>query len=153
MHETFTIAELASEFRVTARAIRFYEDKGMLAPARQGLQRVFSRRDRARLSLILRGKRLGFSLAEIREMLDLYDVNDGQRQQLQVTLSRARVRLKQLEEQRRDIEDAINELQDGIDGVEAYLTHTEKASQRRLSFAEFIARRGQKSSEKTSAEA
>jgi DNA-binding transcriptional MerR regulator len=153
MHETFTIAELAAEFRVTARAIRFYEDKGMLAPARQGLQRVFSRRDRARLSLILRGKRLGFSLAEIREMLDLYNVADGQRQQLQVTLSRARVRLKQLEEQRRDIEDAINELQDGIDGVEAYLVHTEKGGPRRLSFSEFIARRGQKSAEKSSAEA
>jgi DNA-binding transcriptional MerR regulator len=142
--ETFSIAELAAEFRVTARAIRFYEDKGMLRPARLGLQRVFSRRDRARLSLILRGKRLGFSLAEIREMLDLYDLGDGQRQQMQVTLSRARERLVQLEEQRRDIEDAINELRDGMSSVEAFLAE-EPRGPGRLTYSEFLARRKVKS--------
>ena len=77
MSDTFTITDLAGEFKITPRTIRFYEDKHLLQPSRQGLSRVYSRRDRARLQLILRGKRLGFSLAEIKEMLDLYDLGDG----------------------------------------------------------------------------
>ena len=70
--ETFTISELAAEFEITSRSIRFYEDKGLLQPRRAGLNRIYSRRDRARLNIILRGKRLGFSLAEIKEMFALY---------------------------------------------------------------------------------
>jgi DNA-binding transcriptional MerR regulator len=143
LSETFSIAELAAEFNVTARAIRFYEDKGMLAPRRQGLQRIFSRRDRARLSLILRGKRLGFSLAEIREMLDLYELGDGQVQQLKLTLGRAQQRLRELKAQRRDLEQAIAELADGIETIEDYLD-LEKRGQKRPVFSEFFARRREK---------
>lgn len=137
---TFTITQLAHEFKVTSRAIRFYEDKGLLKPRRQGLQRIYSRRDRARLSLILRGKRLGFSLAAIREMLDLYDLGDGQVQQLQVTLKRSRERLAILEGQRRDIDEAIAELKDSCAVVDDYLKLEHKGSQR-PTLAEFIARR------------
>lgn len=118
MGNTFTITDLAGEFKITPRTIRFYEDKNLLQPSRQGLSRVYSRRDRARLQLILRGKRLGFSLAEIKEMLDLYDLGDGQIEQLRVTLKRSRQRLAELELQRRDINEAIRELKDGIDALE-----------------------------------
>ena len=114
MSETYTITDLATEFGVTPRTIRFYEDKNLLHPERQGLNRVFSRRDRARLQLILRGKRLGFSLAIIREMLDLYDLGDGQVEQLRLTLKRSQQRLAELERQRRDVNEAIRELKDGI---------------------------------------
>ena len=118
MGNTFTITDLAGEFKITPRTIRFYEDKNLLQPSRQGLSRVYSRRDRARLQLILRGKRLGFSLAEIKEMLDLYDLGDGQIEQLRVTLKRSRQRLAELVLQRRDINEAIRELKDGIDALE-----------------------------------
>ena len=115
MADTFTITDLATEFNLTARAIRFYEDKKLLRPTRQGLNRVYLRRDRARLMLILRGKRLGFALAEIREMLDLYDLGDGQVEQLRATLKRSRERLAVLEEQRRDINEAIRELKADVE--------------------------------------
>lgn len=122
MSETFTITDLATEFRVTPRTIRFYEDKNLLHPERQGLNRVFGRRDRARLQLILRGKRLGFSLAAIREMLDLYDLGDGQVEQLRLTLKRSQERLVELEHQRRDINEAIKELKDGIQALQKALS-------------------------------
>lgn len=119
--KTFTITDLAQEFKVTARAIRFYEDKGLLHPSRQGMNRVYTKRDRARLILILRGKRLGFSLAEIREMINLYDLGDGQGEQLRVTLKRSADRLKVLEAQRRDVEAAIDELRRSVAILEEYL--------------------------------
>ncbi len=119
--QTFSITELSHEFKVTARAIRFYEDKGLLQPSRQGMTRIYSRRDRARLILILRGKRLGFSLAEIREMLNLYDLGDGQTEQLRVTLKRSQDRLRALEAQRRDVEAAIDELHRSVRILEEYL--------------------------------
>jgi len=122
LSETYTITDLATEFGVTPRTIRFYEDKSLLHPQRQGLNRVFSRRDRARLQLILRGKRLGFSLAIIREMLDLYDLGDGQVEQLRVTLKRSQERLAELEVQRRDIHDAIRELKEGIQALQKALS-------------------------------
>jgi DNA-binding transcriptional MerR regulator len=122
LSETYTITDLATEFRVTPRTIRFYEDKNLLHPERQGLNRVFGRRDRARLQLILRGKRLGFSLAAIREMLDLYDLGDGQVEQLRVTLKRSQERLVELEHQRRDINEAIKELKDGIEALQKALS-------------------------------
>lgn len=119
--ETFTITNLAEEFGITTRAIRFYEDKELLRPSRDGMNRVYSRRDRARLQLILRGKRLGFSLAEIKEMLDLYDVEDGQREQLKYTLQKARERIEMLLRQRRDIDDALAELKQGCTQIEGFL--------------------------------
>ncbi|HYM30714.1 MAG TPA: MerR family DNA-binding transcriptional regulator [Candidatus Cybelea sp.] len=121
MGDTYTITDLAEEFRVTPRTIRFYEDKNLLHPERQGLNRVYGRRDRARLQLILRGKRLGFSLAAIKEMLDLYDLGDGQVEQLRVTLRRSQERLVELESQRRDINEAIRELKEGIVALEKAL--------------------------------
>ena len=86
--EIFTIRDLTKEFAVSARTLRFYEEKGLLAPRRNGEQRLYSRRDRARLRYVLMGKRVGFSLEEVREMLDLYDLGDGRRTQLQVALAK-----------------------------------------------------------------
>ena len=108
----FTIRDLAEEFGCTHRTIRFYEDQGLLKPRREGLARIFSHRDRARLSLILRGRRLGFSIAEIAEMLNLYDADPGHVRQLKLALEKGRARLAQLERQRADIETAIAELRE-----------------------------------------
>lgn len=106
----FTVGELAGELDVTARALRFYEDVGLLQPRRAGQNRVYSRRDRARLILILRGKRLGFSLAEIREWLDLYDADPLQLAQTRHLGRQVEARLRRLEQQRDDLEATIAEL-------------------------------------------
>ncbi len=119
---TFTIRNLCVEFRVTPRALRFYEDKGLLYPAREGLNRVYNHRDRARLQLILRGKRVGLSLAEIREILDLYDENDGGAAQMAKSLRKFRERILALEAQRDDIDGAIEQLRGGCDRMERQLT-------------------------------
>ncbi len=110
MTNTFGISELAEEFKVTARAIRFYEEKGLISPSRNGQDRIYSRRDRGRLKLILRGKRLGFSLSDIREMIELYDHGDGQAEQLRVTFNKCRERMAALEQQRNDIDEVFDEL-------------------------------------------
>jgi DNA-binding transcriptional MerR regulator len=118
---TFTITELAEEFSITARSIRFYEDKGLIQPKRSGTARIYNRRDRGRLILILRGKRLGFSLAEIQEMLDLYDHSDDRVEQLKTMLLRSRERLDALAQQRRDIDNTTAELEDACRQIEATL--------------------------------
>ena len=121
MTRTWTISQLSDEFGVTPRTIRFYEDRGLLSPRREGQNRIYSPRDRVRLGFILRGKRLGFSLDEIREMLDLYDLGDGQVEQLRVTLDRARARLDTLRRQRADIEEAMGELEEACRTLEDML--------------------------------
>ncbi|HEV7372482.1 MerR family DNA-binding transcriptional regulator [Arenibaculum sp.] len=118
---TCTISELAAEFQVTPRTIRFYEDQGLIAPARDGLNRVYSHRDRGRLALILRGKRLGFTIAEIKDFLDLYDVDDQQVEQMRFLLRRGRERQEQLREQLRDVEQTLAELAELESQIVAHL--------------------------------
>ena len=118
---TWTISELAREFKVTPRALRFYEDRGLLSPRRDGLNRVYSVRDRGRLQLILRGKRVGFPLTEIKEILDLYDLNDGERAQMQTALKKFKTRMVALQAQREDLVGAIQALGDGIGWLEGRL--------------------------------
>jgi DNA-binding transcriptional MerR regulator len=110
MQTTFSIGELAREFGVTLRTLRFYEDKGLISPQRQGLTRIYGRRERARLKLILLGKRVGFPLDAIREMLDLYDLKDGRTTQLRLALARFGEQVEVLRRQKSDIEQAITEL-------------------------------------------
>ncbi|NWG54117.1 MAG: MerR family DNA-binding transcriptional regulator [Hydrogenophilaceae bacterium] len=119
---TYSISELAREFKVTPRALRFYEDKGLLSPRRDGLNRVYLGRDRARLMLILQGKRIGLSLIEIKEILDLYNADEQHRLQNQVALKKFKQRLVALEQQRRDIEGAIEALTNGIIRLERLLS-------------------------------
>ena len=113
----YSIAELAREFAVTARTIRFYEDEGLIKPRRQGLTRLYSAGDRARLGWILRGKRLGFSLAEIRELLDLYQVDRTGVQQMKELLRRSRLHINDLERRRNDLDAHIKDFKD----VEAHV--------------------------------
>jgi DNA-binding transcriptional MerR regulator len=107
---TFTISDLASEFAVTTRTIRFYEAEGMLAPARDGTRRVFSQRDRTRLRLILRGKRIGLPLAEIKEIVDMYDGPPGEAGQLHHLIDRIDLRTVELKERRAEIDHVLAEL-------------------------------------------
>src|ERR1700684_1155563 len=121
LSETFSIRQLTKELGVTSRTLRHYEDEGLLAPARRGPARIYSPRDRARLTLILRGRRVGFTLAEIREILDLYDTGDGGVNQLTHTRKKFVQRIATLEQQRKDIEESIKELQLGVTWTETQL--------------------------------
>ena len=121
---TYSIRQLCLEFKCTPRALRFYEDKGLLAPARDGMNRVYSYKDRARLKLILQGKRVGLSLAEIGEILDLYELDDGGAAQMAKSMRKFRERILALEAQREDIDWAINELRAACDNLESKLAAT-----------------------------
>ncbi len=110
MTRTYTITELTESFDVTARTLRYYEEVGLLQPERSGLQRVYSERDRVRMGLILRGRRLGFSLREIEEMLSLYDADPTEVVQLRDVIGRGDARLREVEEQIRDLTALRDEL-------------------------------------------
>ncbi len=109
-NDSFTISDLAREFDVTSRTIRFYEDEGLISPERRGSARLYSRADRARLAWILRGRAVGFALADIRELLDLYEPGRARRGQLEATLEKCRARINALHEQRDAIDATIAEL-------------------------------------------
>ena len=109
-----TIREMCDTFEVTPRALRFYEAKELLFPMRQGQKRLYTRRDRARLKLVLRGKRFGFSLEDIRQLLDLYDMDDKHALQLNEVIAAARMRLTELQRQRSDLDQTIAELSEQI---------------------------------------
>ncbi|MFQ6023290.1 MAG: MerR family DNA-binding transcriptional regulator [Acidiferrobacterales bacterium] len=112
MEKFYSVTELADAYGITARAIRFYESKGLLTPQRVGWTRAYTHRERARLELILRGKRLGFSLADIKEYLALYDADPKQVEQLAWLTEKIRARIVELEEQRDTLSNALSELKD-----------------------------------------
>ena len=114
MDASLTIREMCDEFGVTARTLRFYEAKELLSPIRHGQKRLFTKRDRARLKLISKGKRFGFSLEEIRQLLNLYDMGDQQQTQLLRTYELAKERLRQLELQQFEISETIEELKEQL---------------------------------------
>jgi DNA-binding transcriptional MerR regulator len=111
MPRTYSIADLAREFGVTTRTIRFYEDQGMLTPLRDGQRRIYRPRDRTRLKLILRGNGLGFPLAEVRKLIDLYDAPRGEDAQLHRLLAKIAERRHELEAKREDIEASLHDLE------------------------------------------
>jgi DNA-binding transcriptional MerR regulator len=125
---TMTIRQMCDAFGVTPRTLRFYESKELLFPIREGQKRLFTRRDRARLKLILRGKRFGFSLEEIRQLLDLYYEDDQQRTQLLRTYELAKARLAEMERQRDELNDAIEELREQLDWGEKMLASMNKTA-------------------------
>lgn len=120
--DVMTIREMCDAFDVTPRTLRFYEAKELLFPVREGQRRLFTKRDRARLKLILRGKRFGFSLEEIRQLLDLYHMGDQQLTQLSRTYAVARDRLADMESQRDELTEAINDLREQLKWGERMIT-------------------------------
>jgi len=127
-NRTYTIRQLTKEFSVTARTLRFYEDEGLIAPERRGQTRIYSQRDRARIILILRGRRVGFSLAEIREILGLYR-HDGGDQQLVHTRKKFAERIDTLERQKVDIDESLKQLRQGISEIDARLAPHAQAAE------------------------
>ncbi len=124
--ETMSIREMCDAFDVTPRTLRFYEAKELLFPIREGQKRLFTRRDRARLKLILRGKRFGFSLEEIRQLLDLYHMEDGQLAQLSKSYELAQTHLAEMEAQKAELETAIAELKGQMEWGAAKLAELAK---------------------------
>ena len=125
--ERFTITELAEEMGLTTRALRFYEDKGLISPERQGQTRIYHPRDRARVILIVRGRNVGLQLSEIREILDLYELHDGCETQNRVAVAKFQQRIDRLEHQRSDIENQIAALKAGKERLEATLPKRKSA--------------------------
>ena len=125
--DVMTIRQMCDAFEVTPRTLRFYESKELLFPIREGTRRLFTHRDRARLTLILRGKRFGFSLEEIRQLLDLYDADPRHLRQLEAAVAVGRSRLEALVEERERLDDAIGELRGHIDQGEKHLAQARAA--------------------------
>ena len=136
MQTSFTIGDLAKEFDVTLRTLRFYEDIDLLHPDRRGVNRLYSRRDRARLKLVLLGKKVGFSLNEIKEMLAFYDLRDGDTPQLEAALNRFSAQIDVLKRQKNDVEQAIDELTRTMTIVSGMLRSREAAPESVLEAAE-----------------
>jgi DNA-binding transcriptional MerR regulator len=128
--DLFTIRDLAREFEVSSRTLRFYEEKGLVNPRREGQDRLYSRRDRARLKYVMMGKCVGFSLDEIREMLDLYDVGDRQVTQLKVAQEKFGERIARLQRQRDEIDRAIAELAHARKLIDGMLATRERNTER-----------------------
>ena len=128
--QLFSIRDLTKEFGVSARTLRFYEEKGLVNPRRAGLDRLYSRRDRARLKYVMMGKAVGFSLDEIREMLDLYDVGDRQVTQLRVAHDKFGERIARLQRQRDEIDRAIAELAHARKIIDGMLATRERGAER-----------------------
>jgi DNA-binding transcriptional MerR regulator len=120
-NQTFSIGQLAEEFGITSRTLRLYEEEGLLDPLRDGTRRIYNERNRVRLRLILRGKRLGWSLSEIRELFDLYDSSLGEQAQLELMLEKLAHRREMLLEQKNDIDNALQELDRIVDNAEQAL--------------------------------
>ncbi len=121
--DLMTIGQMCDKFDVTPRTLRFYEAKELIFPIREGQKRLFTKRDRARLKLILQGKRFGFSLEEIRQLLNLYDLGDQQTTQLTKTYELAQERLQVMEEQRDELNEAIDDLKEQLTWFETELSH------------------------------
>jgi DNA-binding transcriptional MerR regulator len=121
MEKLYSVTELAEALGVTARALRFYEDKGLISPRRAGKARVYTHRDHGRLTLILRGKRLGFSLREIRDWLGLYDADPEQVAQTSWLRDKVRARIAALEDQRADLDATLGEMREILGQVEGHL--------------------------------
>ena len=132
MSRQYSIRELTKELGITARTLRHYEDEGLIAPTRNGQQRVYSARDRARITLILRGRRVGFTLAEIGEILDLYDSDDGGAAQLAYARKKFASRIDALEQQKRDVDESLAELRLGLTMIENKLADHEPRESPRL---------------------
>ena len=124
---TYTIGELANEFDVTSRALRLYEESELLSPKREGTKRIYFERDRVRLRLILRAKRLGWSLAEVKEIFDLYDSSHGEEAQLVLLLEKLEERRKFLMMQQQDIENSLEDLENISANAEAALVEIRSA--------------------------
>lgn len=121
-HEELTrIGDMARLYGVTLRALRFYEDKGLINPVRQGTTRLYTRRDRARLTLILRGRKIGFSLREVKQLLDLYDPSGSNVRQFRVALEKSERQLGKLERQRRELDESISDIKDLMADISAKL--------------------------------
>lgn len=128
-NDVMTIRQMCDTFEVTPRTLRFYEAKELLSPIRQGTRRLFTRRDRARLTLILRGKRFGFSLEDIRQLLDMYDPEGSNEAQLARTYQLAEERLRQMEAQRAELDAAIGELKQELDKAAVRLARFRRAAE------------------------
>ena len=126
------IGELAKQFGITLRALRFYEDRGLISPRRDGMMRLYSRRDKGRLKLILLGRKVGFSLREVKQMLDLYEPSGSNTRQLKVTLEKSEKQLARLEKQRALLDDAIRELKDGMEALRVDLEQRTSAAPRHI---------------------